>query len=110
MKARGTADVTRIHKGTQRVGDVEIETSIAVETTECAKLVAVSKDSQTIGTFLDWLRSGRVPRVTLCVMDDSSERYRPSYTSIEKLLAEYFEIDLNKVEEERRAILEGIRR
>jgi hypothetical protein len=33
----------------------------------------------------------------------------PANENIEKLLAEFFEIDLNKVEEERRAILEALR-
>lgn len=38
-----------------------------------------------------------------------SEGYAPIHTSVEKLLAEFFEIDLNKIENERRAILAHIR-
>ena len=37
------------------------------------------------------------------------DQYLPQHQSVEKLLAEYFEIDLNKCEMERRAILAHIR-
>lgn len=37
------------------------------------------------------------------------DQYLPACKSIEKLLAQYFEIDLNKVEQERRAVLAHIR-
>lgn len=41
--------------------------------------------------------------------EDWPDEYLPITKSIEKLLAEYFEIDLNKVESERRKILESLR-
>ena len=40
---------------------------------------------------------------------DEYIRLRLINTSFEKLLAEYFEIDLDKVEDERRAMLDGLR-
>lgn len=40
---------------------------------------------------------------------DEAEQFMPDYMSIEKRLAEYFEIDLDKVEQERRGVLEEIR-
>jgi hypothetical protein len=38
------------------------------------------------------------------------EGFIPVFAGIEKLLAEYYEIDLNKVEDERRAMLDDIRK
>lgn len=38
-----------------------------------------------------------------------AEQFVPDYMSIEKRLAEYFDIDLNKVEQEKRALLASLR-
>lgn len=60
------------------------------------KLHAIHDQSQQIGMFLDWLHetypeeSAELPRIT-------------------KLLAEYFEIDENKLEEEKRRMLDKCR-
>lgn len=40
---------------------------------------------------------------------DGAEQYMPDYMAIEKRLAAYFDIDLNKVEQERRAVLDEAR-
>lgn len=40
---------------------------------------------------------------------DGAEQYLPDFMPIEKRLAQYFNIDLAKVEQERRAVLEAIR-
>lgn len=62
--------------------------------------------------------AGQSPKVTDVMNGDADrnpeyeewpDQYLPVNKSIEKLLAEYFEIDLNKVEAERSAILEHIR-
>lgn len=63
---------------------------------ECEKLTAASSESQVIGEFIEWLQE------TYC---DDVEMPR---VSIERLLAEFFEIDLDKVEVERRALLDFI--
>ncbi len=76
-----------------------------METPELDKMRAVKDKSQAIGEFIDWLRQDNCD---ICEMDDNGH-YLPIYQSIEKWLAEYFEIDLNKCEEERRAILDAIR-
>lgn len=82
--------------------------SIHFATPECDKLLAVSADSQKIGAFLEWLEQER--ELTICDLDYRREdRYYPAYIPINKLLAEYFKIDLNKVEQERSALLDGIR-
>jgi hypothetical protein len=90
---------------------------------ECERLVKVAPYSQKIGEFLDWLDERGI---TLARPHDhteecyDSEGYRACgvrsgdldyyYCSKEKLFAEFFEIDLNKVEEERRNLMEELRR
>jgi hypothetical protein len=80
---------------------------------ECEKMRAVQGQSQVVGAFLDWLSS--VKRVHLMVDFESDETDMngpvqvPIRESIEELLAEYFEIDLKKVEKEKQALLEYIR-
>lgn len=65
-----------------------------METPECDKLSKISDVSQSIGAFLDWIQ----------------EEYGVDLPKdINSLLSEYFEIDLNKVEEEKQAILEHMR-
>lgn len=81
------------------------------ECPECEKLSAVSKKSQEIGEFLDWLQHER--HLVLAEWD-KEEDYKdnalfPVHISIDVLLAEYFKIDLAKVEQERQALLEWIR-
>jgi len=71
---------------------------------ECEKLAAVHEKSQAIGAFLEWLET---KDISLMTRDHNDDCCSPRM-SIEEMLAEFFEIDLNKVEEERRAILEDI--
>ena len=61
---------------------------------ECDKLLEVKGDSQVIGEFLEWYRA---------------QGARTRRGSIEQVLANYFEIDLRRVEQERSALLEAIR-
>jgi len=81
-------------------------------TPECEKLHAVKDKSQAIGEFLDWLKNEKhyfiAERVVDFIHEDSD--LMPVWTSIEELLAEYFEIDLNKVEQEKRQLLNHIRK
>jgi len=76
---------------------------------EHEKLAAISDQSQTVGEFLDF--SGYV----LAEWGDENSsgtpnphRLYPIY-NIERILAEYFHIDLNKIEQEKRQMLEDIR-
>jgi hypothetical protein len=71
---------------------------------ECDKLAAVAKKSQLCGEFLDWLREQGWDLV-----EEVEEHYYPVRKTNEQLLAGFFKIDLNKVETERRALLEEIR-
>ena len=74
---------------------------------EHEKLGDVQAESQAIGEFLDM--SG----YTLCEVDDkgpySSGSYVPVFKPINEILASYFDIDLDKIEREKRHMLEGCR-
>lgn len=108
--------------------------------TECEKLAKVSKESNSIGTFLDWIQEQGITltkwqddgdngepmfidkttgeRASMLSInsinnpkrEDWSEGYFPIHMPFEKLLAQYFDIDMNKVEKERQQILEDIRK
>lgn len=77
---------------------------------ECEKMKKCSDHSQAIGEFLEWLR--HETDFVVCgikrqivyegVYDDF---YSPVVFSTEHLLAQYFEIDLDTVEKEKRAML-----
>lgn len=78
----------------------------AVKYPECAKLAAAMDDARVITEFLEFLLGEK--DLTLCELGEASLRYHRVDTSdkaIERLLAEYFEIDLAKVESEQRAAL-----
>jgi hypothetical protein len=85
---------------------------------ECEKVRRASSTSQEIGEFLDWLREEK--GIALCKWQDTVRHsdefgdYTPQGYYIvtertEQLLADFFEIDLNKVEEERLAMLKELR-
>ena len=96
-----------------------------VKCPECDKMLAVRDKSNAIGEFLEWLQGER--KLTLCreithkeieeaidagmedEIDYKEGDLTPDHTGIEALLAEYFDIDLKKVEEEKQAILQQVR-
>ena len=65
------------------------------------KLHAVVEKSQEIGEFLEWLQTHYV----IATYTQYDVELRPIRTSIQDLLAEYFGIDLTKLEGEKRVIL-----
>lgn len=69
---------------------------------EHEKLSAISAESQAIGQFLD------EGTYTLCEVD-KYDRFVPVGKSIQEILADYFGIDLNKIEAEKRQMLDEIR-
>lgn len=104
---------------------------------ECEKLSQTSKESNKLGAFIDWLNERGIylaeyPRTCshyggkcnlghkLDIFDcgpgcedydeDTEGQLQPTNHTVERLLADYFEVDLAKVEEERRAILEDLQR
>jgi hypothetical protein len=74
------------------------------ETAECDKMLKVQAKSQAIGEFLEWLGSNEVV-LARWQRSRIEDRLMPLGASTENLLAEFFEIDLAKVEKEKRAIL-----
>lgn len=84
---------------------------------------AVQTQSQAIGEFLEWLgdekdicMAQRHQHTDGCLDEDlevgcgyEDDELIYVHIGIEKLLAEYFSIDLDKVEQEKRAMLEEIR-
>lgn len=75
---------------------------------ELDKMLAVRDKSRLLSEFLDWLAS---EGIALCELNTERrggefERIQEGY---EKLLARFFEIDLDKIEEERRALLDSLR-
>jgi len=64
---------------------------------ECERMRAVMEISQQIGNFMDWgLQHGHI-------------RIKKSMT-IERILAKYFDVDLEKVEAEKQQILAELRK
>lgn len=80
-----------------------------MNTPELDKMTACRAQSQAQGEFLDWLMKEK--EIVLAKWSNDSESDQNLYecpVSIEALLAEFHGIDLNKVEKERRAILEEL--
>jgi hypothetical protein len=71
---------------------------------EHVRLKAISQFSQKIGEFVDWLGESDIQ---LCKPDRYG--YTPVRISIQKLLADFFNIDLDKIEEEKQQMLEEMR-
>lgn len=79
------------------------------ETPEIDRMKAIQEESQSIGAFIDWLDENGMPICKWTEYDDAHPQYNPIHLSIEKLLAKYFEIDLDKLENEKQAILDTLR-
>ena len=72
---------------------------------ECDKMLAVRQQSMTCSEFLDWLREEGV-----VLSRYHGERLSPIHESNEVLLAKFFSIDLEKVEQEKLEMLRQCRR
>jgi hypothetical protein len=87
-----------ITKPTNRMEAAEL-----VPTPECDRMLAVKKESNSIGQFLDWLETNNY-----VIGEYEGGQLFSINKSFEKLLAEYFKIDLKKVDKEKRAILQAL--
>jgi len=76
-----------------------------IDTPECDKITANREESRILTDFYDWLGEHGLE---ICAYDEKSYggEWLPDSRRPEQLFADYFGIDMNKVEEERRAILE----
>lgn len=75
---------------------------------ECEKMAAIRDKSQVIGEFLEWAEETQ--DFCMCMYSGYGHEYIPINMTKEILLAKFFNIDLNKVEKERRQILDRIRK
>jgi hypothetical protein len=76
---------------------------------EHEKLKVVQDQSQQIGNFLDWLSENQL---TICNLTSGriEDQYLPTRRNQEELLADYFDIDLQKIESEKRKMLKELRK
>jgi hypothetical protein len=76
---------------------------------ECTKMRNARSSSQPIGDFLEWCQE---QGLVLCSYNKHrwGGVYEPHNESTERLLARHLDIDLDKVEEERRAMLEELQK
>lgn len=75
-------------------------------TPEIDRTNAIKAESNIIAGFVQWFENRKM---RICKVDNSIDRYTPIGTPIEKFMAEYFKIDLEVVEHEKREILAYIR-
>lgn len=73
---------------------------------EHTKLAAIANKSQACGEFVDWLEGHGYH---LCQASVTDNHYWPTHTSIQELLAAFFDIDRTAVENEKRAMLDAMR-
>ncbi len=80
---------------------------------EVEKLRNIGDDSQRIGEFLEWLQGERKLVIAEWLKRGQSEYWDeqlvPAGTTINGLLAEFYDIDLAKLDEEKLAMLDKIR-
>lgn len=77
--------------------------------TELEKVKKIHKESQAVGEFLDWLNT----KYYICreaTENDEGQHFMPLSKSTEQLLAEYYKIDLEKLEKEKMQVLENFRK
>lgn len=77
---------------------------------ELEKVQANSEKSQAIGEFIDWLQDEK--KIVLYKWDDEVSEHHPvpDRTPITQLLAEFFGVDMKKVEVERQQILKSLQK
>lgn len=76
---------------------------------EHARMKEVQEDSHKLGEFLEWLLTRYELAHWEQIEEFDEERLFPVYPNIQGLLAEYFDIDLKKIEAEKDDMLEMIR-
>lgn len=79
------------------------------EAPELEKLRKLKEFSQKCGEFLDFLLHTKDYRLAKWRKEAGIDKLYPVHVSHEALLAEFFEIDLDKTEQERKAILDYLR-
>ncbi len=84
-----------------------MENKTKTKISECNKLTAVKSQSATLSEFVDWLEENGM---RICKMVDCEVApYEAIMETNEKLFARFFDIDLDKLEEERQNLLKACR-
>jgi hypothetical protein len=85
-----------------------------MDTPELDRAADSREERQAIGPFLEWFNGhpadvpgANNPRYMLAIVDDDGDTY--VCPSISRLLAEYYDLDEEKMEAERKALLEHVR-
>jgi hypothetical protein len=71
------------------------------------KMRNVKDHSQTIGEFLDWMKNEK--GFAICEVEQTYGRWTRTTQTTEQLLAEFFEIDLAKIQDEKDHMLAEMR-
>lgn len=79
-------------------------------TPEHIKMIAAEEriDTDVIDDFLYWLTISKSYRI--CEWDDRNDRYVPLPFDIKRWIAEYLDIDLEMIDQEKRQVLDWIRK
>lgn len=72
---------------------------------EHAKMIAITNRSQLDGELLEWLGEAGY---TICKYDEDGHGFFPVNKSIPELLAERYDIDLDKIEAEKRQMIKEL--
>ena len=83
--------------------------NIHIATPTLDKMLANKDESQAIWNFIEWLGQNKMFIANYGTERSERDRIFPTHLNIEQMLAQYFEIDLDKAEKERRKILAVIR-
>ena len=77
---------------------------------EHEKLKAIQRESQAIGEFMEWLQKEK--DLDICEFHDDGRRdpYFPYQGSVSNLLEEFFDIGPKKLEAEKQAMLDEMRK
>ncbi len=92
--------------------DIELPAKLPIpKTPECDKLeVAVDKlGTQQIGAFLEWCESQNMQLCYRITEAGGMTAYGSVLLNIQQILAKYAGIDLNKVDEEKKALIKYLR-
>lgn len=77
---------------------------------EHEKLEAIRDQSQIIGEFLEWLSSQGIHLAKWHSHATGWDESVPLFMRIEDILAQYFDIDQNRLEDEKQEILDSLRK
>lgn len=82
---------------------------------EHEKLAYIKKESEAVARFLEWLTGeamfiGSYKYVPCLECESEEEQLVRDFSSIEQILARYFKIDLDTLEQEKRQMLKELRK